>query len=109
MTGQTAAPLLAGRRSVHRELFGRRSHMRPADRRARGLGATTHLDGAIVARGQLAVSGNVKQIQHRDGGIVERILVRDGMRVEAGSGNAAPQTTARCAAATRSSRHNSST
>jgi HlyD family secretion protein len=46
--------------------------------------ATTHLDGAIVARGQLAVSGNVKQIQHRDGGIVARILVRDGMRVEAG-------------------------
>ena len=49
-----------------------------------GWAATTHLDGAIVARGQLAVSGNVKQIQHRDGGIVERILVRDGMRVEAG-------------------------
>ena len=46
--------------------------------------ATTHLDGAIVARGQLAVSGNVKQIQHRDGGIVAEILVRDGMRVEAG-------------------------
>jgi HlyD family secretion protein len=49
-----------------------------------GWAATTHLDGAIVARGQLAVSGNVKQVQHRDGGIVERILVRDGMRVEAG-------------------------
>ena len=49
-----------------------------------GWAATTHLDGAIVARGQLAVSGNVKLIQHRDGGIVERILVRDGMRVEAG-------------------------
>lgn len=49
-----------------------------------GWAALTHLDGAIVARGQLAVSGNVKQIQHRDGGIVDRILVRDGMRVEAG-------------------------
>ncbi|MBL8580526.1 MAG: HlyD family type I secretion periplasmic adaptor subunit [Mesorhizobium sp.] len=49
-----------------------------------GWAATTNLDGAIVARGQLAVSGNVKQVQHRDGGIVERILVRDGMRVEAG-------------------------
>jgi HlyD family secretion protein len=49
-----------------------------------GWAATTHLDGAIVARGQLAVSGNVKQIQHRDGGIVERILVRDGMRIAAG-------------------------
>jgi HlyD family secretion protein len=49
-----------------------------------GWAATTHLDGAIVARGRLAVSGNVKQIQHRDGGIVDQILVRDGMRVEAG-------------------------
>ncbi len=49
-----------------------------------GWAATTRLDGAIVARGQLAVSGNVKQIQHRDGGIVDRILVRDGMRVDAG-------------------------
>jgi HlyD family secretion protein len=49
-----------------------------------GWAAMTRLDGAIVARGQLAVSGNVKLIQHRDGGIVERILVRDGMRVEAG-------------------------
>jgi len=49
-----------------------------------GWAATTHLDGAIVARGQLAVSGNVKQVQHRDGGIISRILVRDGMRVEAG-------------------------
>lgn len=49
-----------------------------------GWAATTYLDGAIVVRGQLAVSGNVKQIQHRDGGIVDEILVRDGMRVEAG-------------------------
>ncbi|MCX7304408.1 MAG: HlyD family type I secretion periplasmic adaptor subunit [Hyphomicrobiales bacterium] len=52
-----------------------------------GLGtwaATTQLDGAIVARGQLAVSGNVKQIQHRDGGIVAQILVHDGMAVVAG-------------------------
>lgn len=49
-----------------------------------GWAALTHLDGAIVARGQLAVSGNVKLIQHRDGGIVDEILVRDGMRVEAG-------------------------
>lgn len=49
-----------------------------------GWAASTRLDGAIVAHGQLTVSGNVKQIQHRDGGIVERILVRDGMRVKAG-------------------------
>ena len=74
----------ASRRSVHHELF---AGVFVCCLLVGGLGgwaATTHLDGAIVARGQLAVSGNVKQIQHRDGGIVDRILVRDGMRVEAG-------------------------
>lgn len=74
----------ASRRSVHRELF---AGVLVCLLLVGGLGswaATTYLDGAIVARGQLAVSGNVKQIQHRDGGIVDRILVRDGMRVEAG-------------------------
>ncbi len=74
----------ASRRSMHRELF---AGAFVCCLLVGGLGswaATTQLDGAIVARGQLAVSGNVKQIQHRDGGIVDRILVRDGMRVEAG-------------------------
>jgi HlyD family secretion protein len=83
MTDQSLNPL-ASRRNVHRELF---AGALVCCLLVVGLGswaATTHLDGAIVARGQLAVSGNVKQIQHRDGGIVDRILVRDGMRVEAG-------------------------
>jgi HlyD family secretion protein len=82
MTGQV--PASSSRRSVHHELFAGVLICALLIFGLGGWAATTHLDGAIVARGQLAVSGNVKQIQHRDGGIVERILVRDGMRVEAG-------------------------
>lgn len=74
----------ASRRSVHHELFAGALVCGLLVVGLGGWAATTQLDGAIVARGQLAVSGNVKLIQHRDGGIVERILVRDGMRVEAG-------------------------
>ena len=83
MTAQMPDPA-AGRSSVHRELIVGGLICCLLIVGLGGWAATTHLDGAIVARGQLAVSGNVKQIQHRDGGIVERILVRDGMRVEAG-------------------------
>ena len=74
----------ASRRSVNHELFAGVLICLLLVVGLGGWAATTHLDGAIVARGQLAVSGNVKLIQHRDGGIVDRILVRDGMRVEAG-------------------------
>ncbi len=74
----------ASRRSVHHELFAGALVCLLLVGGLGGWAATTHLDGAIVAHGQLAVSGNVKLIQHRDGGIVDRILVRDGMRVEAG-------------------------
>jgi HlyD family secretion protein len=80
----TEAHSTAGRRGVFRELFAGAMVCLLLVGGLGGWAATTHLDGAIVARGQLAVSGNVKLIQHRDGGIVERILVRDGMRVEAG-------------------------
>ncbi len=42
------------------------------------------LDGAVVGSGSLAVHGNRKTVQHREGGIVAELLVRDGTRVEAG-------------------------
>jgi HlyD family secretion protein len=86
MTGQLPGPIPspASRRGVHHELFAGALVCLLLVGGLGGWAATTHLDGAIVAHGQLAVSGNVKQIQHRDGGIVDRILVRDGMRVEAG-------------------------
>jgi epimerase transport system membrane fusion protein len=42
------------------------------------------LSGAIVAAGRVKVDSNRKTVQHRDGGIVQRILVREGEHVEAG-------------------------
>ena len=46
-----------------------------------GLGAwalTAQLNGAIVASGRLTVESNRKTVQHLDGGIVRKILVKDG-------------------------------
>lgn len=42
------------------------------------------LGGAIVAMGLVKVDTNRKTVQHRDGGIVREILVREGDRVAAG-------------------------
>ncbi|MBS1166453.1 MAG: HlyD family type secretion periplasmic adaptor subunit [Proteobacteria bacterium] len=49
-----------------------------------GWAVMTPLSGAIIAHGQVDVSGNVKRVQHREGGIVEAIYVADGDRVKAG-------------------------
>ncbi len=49
-----------------------------------GWAANARLAGAVVASGVVVVEGNVKQVQHREGGIVGDILVRDGDRVEQG-------------------------
>ncbi len=46
-----------------------------------GIGAWASLAplaSAVVTQGQLVVSGNRKKVQHRDGGIVGRLDVRDG-------------------------------
>jgi HlyD family type I secretion membrane fusion protein len=42
------------------------------------------LSGAIIAAGKLKVELNRKTVQHQEGGIVRRILVRDGDLVRAG-------------------------
>jgi HlyD family type I secretion membrane fusion protein len=42
------------------------------------------LSGAIIAMGKLKVELNRKTVQHQEGGIVRKILVRDGERVKAG-------------------------
>lgn len=42
------------------------------------------LDSAIVAQGSVKVDLNRKTVQHREGGIVHEILVREGDRVQAG-------------------------
>ncbi|TCL64653.1 HlyD family type I secretion periplasmic adaptor subunit [Rhizobium sp. BK251] len=45
---------------------------------AGGWAATTQLTGAIIASGVVKVDQNLKSIQHRDGGIVSEIAVREG-------------------------------
>lgn len=42
------------------------------------------LDSAIVAQGSVKIDLNRKTVQHREGGIVQEILVREGDRVQAG-------------------------
>lgn len=50
-----------------------------------GLWATlAKLSGAVVAQGTVKVDLNRKAVQHREGGIVQEILVREGDQVKAG-------------------------
>lgn len=52
-----------------------------------GLGvwsATAEISGAVIAPGTVTVKGHSKKIQHRDGGIILTINVREGDKVEAG-------------------------
>jgi HlyD family type I secretion membrane fusion protein len=52
-----------------------------------GLGAwaaTTRIDSAVVAHGKVAVASKRKVIQHLEGGIIQKIAVRDGDTVHAG-------------------------
>lgn len=52
-----------------------------------GVGAwafTANLTGAVIAMGTVKVDQNLKQVQHRDGGIVALIAVREGQEVEQG-------------------------
>ncbi|MBC9031397.1 HlyD family type I secretion periplasmic adaptor subunit [Sphingomonas sp. JC676] len=49
-----------------------------------GWAAFARLDAAAYAPGTLVVSGQRQSVQHRDGGVVGEILVREGQRVERG-------------------------
>lgn len=49
-----------------------------------GWAANTEISGAVVASGTVVVESNSKQVQHREGGIVREITVRDGDVVQAG-------------------------
>ncbi len=42
------------------------------------------ISGAIIAHGVVVVASNGKKVQHPTGGVVSKILVRDGTHVEAG-------------------------
>ena len=49
-----------------------------------GWAAVSPIKGAVIAPGFVAVDGKPAVIQHLDGGVVGEILVRDGVRVQAG-------------------------
>ena len=46
--------------------------------------AFTKLDSAIIAQGVVAAESNRKTVQHLEGGIIQRILIREGQRVREG-------------------------
>jgi HlyD family secretion protein len=49
-----------------------------------GWAALMPLDAGVNAIGQIAVAGNRQSVQHRDGGVVTAIHVREGQHVRAG-------------------------
>lgn len=49
-----------------------------------GWAATAQLTGAVIASGSVMVEDNLKVIQHRDGGIIGEIAVKEGDFVEKG-------------------------
>jgi len=49
-----------------------------------GWAAVAQINGSVIAQGTVKVDQNLKVIQHRDGGIVSQIAVREGDFVEAG-------------------------
>lgn len=49
-----------------------------------GWAAFARLDAAAYAQGTLVVSGQRQSVQHRDGGLVGKIYVKEGERVERG-------------------------
>lgn len=49
-----------------------------------GWAAVARLDAAAGGDGQVAVSGNRQTVQHRDGGIIQQLDVREGQHVQAG-------------------------
>jgi HlyD family secretion protein len=49
-----------------------------------GWAAFVPLDAGVTAPGTIAVSGNRQTVQHKDGGVVTAIRVREGQHVQAG-------------------------
>ena len=49
-----------------------------------GWAAIARLEGAVVAAGTVKVDQNLKEVQHRDGGIVKTLAIRQGDLVREG-------------------------
>lgn len=71
------------RRSIRRNLLGGVTIIALLFGVVGGFAATIEISGAIIAHGVVVVASNGKKVQHPTGGIVSRILVRDGAHVEA--------------------------
>ena len=79
-TAQSAAPIRAARGSI---LFGLSVVLLAFG----GVGtwaAFAPLDSAAIAPGEIVVKNNRKTVQHLEGGIIGRLFVKEGSRVEAG-------------------------
>lgn len=83
-SARTGERLRAGRQS-----FGLRGHVIVGSALALllvlgcgGWAASAALNGAVVTQGAVKIDQNLKEVQHRDGGIVQSIAVRQGDRVE---------------------------
>lgn len=72
------------RRSIRRNLLGGVTVIALLFGVVGGFAATMQISGAIVAHGMVVVASSGKKVQHPTGGIVSKILVRDGAHVEAG-------------------------
>lgn len=51
---------------------------------ALGFAAFAPVDAAVHAQGSIAVAGNRQTVQHREGGIISALMVREGEHVEKG-------------------------
>lgn len=49
-----------------------------------GWSVLTNINGAVIAPATIIAESNTKRVQHKDGGIVRQILVKDGDRVTEG-------------------------
>ncbi|AZO56275.1 MULTISPECIES: HlyD family type I secretion periplasmic adaptor subunit [unclassified Mesorhizobium] len=75
---------LSNRRSIRRNLLG---GLTVVALLLCGMGVwagTADISGAIISHGWVVVENSEKKVQHPTGGVVGRILVRDGDRVRAG-------------------------
>ncbi|WP_291653802.1 HlyD family type I secretion periplasmic adaptor subunit [Bosea sp. (in: a-proteobacteria)] len=77
------------RQRAGRQSFGLRGHVIVGSALALllvlgcgGWAASAALNGAVVTQGAVKIDQNLKEVQHRDGGIVQSIAVRQGDRVE---------------------------
>ena len=69
-----------------------------------GWAAVARLDAAAIAPGRLVVSGQRQTVQHREGGVVSQILVKEGAKVAARPGPHAARRRRRPGAGTRADR-----